>query len=434
MKLMIDIPDEFKNDFNKDRFADCFGRILADMSGHSVLCGNNEQETVEMLAAVFKDAKVLSEEKMQAVADKIPYINHFVKGELAVHIKNAEEYLGFITTLRKAGVEISNPADYLLNSGFYDPHYPFFYIHQGYQKNSKDMYMNACVDFKKLCKRTDTSISACIDYDEFIGGYEKGTKDNSPKPVSAKDFAKWIDTESGMTIIDSNDYGEYSPTQFSAEELLEMMIKTNQKQNDVDLEVSNDDLEQTLLDSIDFSDIYGVEQSIHGHNYRFIYTGTDLRGCINLPIIIKGHDFYEDIHFPFGGDNCSSTRVTTLESLDDVKDFLLAGYKTDYDDPQLIDIAEGVCTIDVSLSNPSITDKFVRLLHIPQNELTKDNALLAPAKQMIQELQDADTDYEIDFNNPFYGTSKDMRFSDLTALYEAYETYKDAMQDEPELD
>lgn len=153
-----------------------------------------------------------------------------------------------------------------------------------------------------------------------------------------------------------------------------------------------------------------------------------------LPFIIKGHNFYEDISFPFGGSNCSSTHLVKLESLNEVKDFLLADYKTDYNDPCLIDIAEGVCTIDTSLDNSSITNKVVILLHIPQNELTKDNVLLAPAKQMLQELKDADTDYEIDFNNPFYGTSRNMRFSDLTALYEAYIAYKDAMQNEPELD
>lgn len=256
MKLMLTIPDEFKNDFNKDRFADCFERILADMSGHSGLCGNYEQETVEMLAAAFKNAKELD--------------------------------------------------------------------------------------------------------------------------------------------------------------------KLDEKQEDE---------EQTLLNSIDFSDIYGVEQSVHGHNYRFIYTGKDLEGFINLPVIMKGQDFYEDIHFPFYGGSCSSTRIAKLESLDDAKDFLLADYKTDYDDPQLIDIAEGVCTIDTSLNNSSITNKVVILLHIPQNELTKDNALLAPAKQMIQELKDADVDYEIDFDNPFYGTSKDMRLSDLTALYEAHETYTAIVQE-----
>lgn len=267
MKLMLTIPDEFKNDFNKDRFADCFGRILADMSGYSGLCGNYEQKTVEMLAAVFKGAKKLD--------------------------------------------------------------------------------------------------------------------------------------------------------------------KLDKKQEDE---------EQTLLDSIDFSDIYGLQQSRHGHAYRFIYDGETLRQFdIALPAI--GDDYSEDIGFPINSRNFGGpTHITKLESLDEVKDFLFADYETDYEDPRLIDIAEGACTI---VTDNFISDLLVKQLpHIPKNELTKDNAfeltkdnaLLAPAKQMIQELQNADTDYEIDFNNPFYGTSKDMRFSDLTALYEAYETYKDAMQNEPELD
>ena len=68
---MLTIPDEFKNDFNKDRFADCFERILADMSGYSGLCGNYEQETVEMLAAVFKDAKEISSVNLAKSEQKI---------------------------------------------------------------------------------------------------------------------------------------------------------------------------------------------------------------------------------------------------------------------------------------------------------------------------------------------------------------------------
>lgn len=198
--------------------------------------------------------------------------------------------------------------------------------------------------------------------------------------------------------------------------------------------------EQAILDSIDFSDIYGLQQSRHGHAYRFIYDGETLRQFdIALPAI--GDDYSEDIGFPINSRNFGGpTHITKLESLDEVKAFLFADYETDYEDPRLIDIAEGACTI---VTDNFISDLLVKQLpHIPENELTKDNAfeltkdnaLLAPAKQMIQELQNADTDYEIDFNNPFYGTSKDMRFSDLTALYEAYETYKDAMQNEPELD
>ena len=188
--------------------------------------------------------------------------------------------------------------------------------------------------------------------------------------------------------------------------------------------------EQAILDSIDFSDIYGLQQSSHGHAYRFVYDGETLRRLDITPPAI-GDDYSEDIGFPINSKNSGSTYITKLESLDEVKDFLLADYETDYEDPRLIDIAEGTCTIVI---DSFISDLLVKqLLHIP-DKLTKDNALLAPAEQMIQELKDADTDYEIDFNSPFYGTSKDMRFSDLTALYEAYIAYKDAMQNEPELD
>lgn len=237
MKVEIEIPKEFEDHFVRDHFRDSLMRLNLD--AHE-LAGNYEQEMAKMLVKAFKDAKVLSEEKIQGTPGKTAYIDRFVKGELAVHIKNSEEYLDFITALRQAGVEISNPADYPLNSGFYDPHYPFFFM-----EIPEDMYMNANRSIENLYERPGTlSIKECIDYNKFVGGYEKSTKDNSPKPASAKDFAQWIDAESGMTIIDSNNYGEYSPVQFSAEELLEMMIKTNQKQNDVDLEVSNDDLER----------------------------------------------------------------------------------------------------------------------------------------------------------------------------------------------
>ena len=256
MKLMITIPDEFKTDFSKDHFADCFGRVLADISGYSGLCGNYEQETVEMLAAVFKDAK----------------------------------------------------------------------------------------------------------------------------EISSVNLAK---------------------------------------------------SEQTLLDSIDFSEIYGVQQSVYGHAYRYIYTG-DILVSKDIFLPAKINAICEDIGFPNGGSNSGSTSIEKLESLDEVKNFLLADFETDLADPQLIDIAEGICTIQTGYN--SITSQFIELLHIPQSELTKDNALLAESEKMIQELKSSDTDYDIDFDNPFYGTSRNMRFSDLTALYEAYIAYKDAMQNEPELD
>ena len=175
--------------------------------------------------------------------------------------------------------------------------------------------------------------------------------------------------------------------------------------------------EQTLLDSIDFSEIYGVQQSVYGHAYRYIYTG-DILVSKGIFLPAKINAICEDIGFPNGGSNSGSTSIEKLESLDEVKNFLLADFETDLADPQLIDIAEGICTIQTGYN--SITSQFIELLHIPQSELTKDNALLAESEKMIQELKSSDTDYDIDFDNPFYGTSRNMRFSELCELYNVH--------------
>ena len=54
MKLMIDIPKEFEENWNQDRFKDCIGRLIAD--SHCV-AGNYEKETAEMLIDVFDKAE-----------------------------------------------------------------------------------------------------------------------------------------------------------------------------------------------------------------------------------------------------------------------------------------------------------------------------------------------------------------------------------------
>ena len=58
MKLVIDIPKEFEDDFKHDRFKDCFNRLEADLE-NSILCGNYEKETFEMLKNSLKNATVI---------------------------------------------------------------------------------------------------------------------------------------------------------------------------------------------------------------------------------------------------------------------------------------------------------------------------------------------------------------------------------------
>lgn len=48
MKMLLDIPEEFENDFSKDRFSDALSRLSADVH---LITGNYEQETA---AGLFK--------------------------------------------------------------------------------------------------------------------------------------------------------------------------------------------------------------------------------------------------------------------------------------------------------------------------------------------------------------------------------------------
>ena len=55
MKVTIDIPKEFEDHFNKDRFEDSLHRLSADAN---LLAGNYEQETAKMLTHALKNAEI----------------------------------------------------------------------------------------------------------------------------------------------------------------------------------------------------------------------------------------------------------------------------------------------------------------------------------------------------------------------------------------
>lgn len=64
MQLTINIPKEFEEHFNNDRFEDSLKRMkfdiydgMTDTEYHA--CGNYEFETVEMFIEAFKNAKIV---------------------------------------------------------------------------------------------------------------------------------------------------------------------------------------------------------------------------------------------------------------------------------------------------------------------------------------------------------------------------------------
>ena len=62
MRIEIDIPKEFEEHFNQDKFKDSLERIMADIkhsleSGYWLCAGRYEYETIEMLQKAFEDSK-----------------------------------------------------------------------------------------------------------------------------------------------------------------------------------------------------------------------------------------------------------------------------------------------------------------------------------------------------------------------------------------
>lgn len=53
MKILITIPEEFEEEFQKDRFEDSLHRLISDAH---LLAGNYERETAKMLIFAFKNA------------------------------------------------------------------------------------------------------------------------------------------------------------------------------------------------------------------------------------------------------------------------------------------------------------------------------------------------------------------------------------------
>jgi len=97
IKVLLEIPDEFIDDFNKDKFEDCLQRLKAD--AHS-LAGNYEKETADMLIKAFKESKYNNREKPvnMSIDEAInilelnnPFMGGFDKEELSMAMDLAVE-------------------------------------------------------------------------------------------------------------------------------------------------------------------------------------------------------------------------------------------------------------------------------------------------------------------------------------------------------
>lgn len=60
MKITIEIPKEYEQDFKDNNFSDALSRFIADVN-YEGLAGNYEIETAYMLKEAFAKAKIVEE-------------------------------------------------------------------------------------------------------------------------------------------------------------------------------------------------------------------------------------------------------------------------------------------------------------------------------------------------------------------------------------
>ena len=61
MKITIEIPESFENEYNNDKFSDTFIRILSDLllfKKDMILTGHYEIETLKMLRQSFEESEI----------------------------------------------------------------------------------------------------------------------------------------------------------------------------------------------------------------------------------------------------------------------------------------------------------------------------------------------------------------------------------------
>lgn len=154
----------------------------------------------------------------------------------------------------------------------------------------------------------------------------------------------------------------------------------------------------------------GVSQNRYGHEMRWIFSDAEVYEQVFSPLGYDGvpDDIVFDCHWPYGGSNSSATYFKKLKTDEEALAFLKAPAEADYDDPELIDLAEFYLTIETDCD--SITQKVLDKFNLSADDLGQ----VDPRYKEIQMLIVNNSKLAaIDYSNPFYGKSKNLRYSQL---------------------
>lgn len=157
---------------------------------------------------------------------------------------------------------------------------------------------------------------------------------------------------------------------------------------------------------------YLVFQTYYGADHKWIFD----EETISREVYDDGPvpDVDDVSYWPIGGSNCSDTQIVKANSEDDIRRFLTAPpCGPDSEDPMLIDLSEYYSALDCDYG--SCTKEFLDKFGITKKD--SDAEEFGTAEQMILALQKAGY-ADFDYNDPFYGKNRSMRYSELCDLYE----------------
>lgn len=157
---------------------------------------------------------------------------------------------------------------------------------------------------------------------------------------------------------------------------------------------------------------YLVFQTHYGADYKWIFDEETISKEVYGGGLVPNEDYAS--YWPIGGSNCSDSRIIKANNEDEIRQFLMAPpYGPDSEDPMLIDLSEYYSTLDCDYG--SCTEEFLDKFGITKRYSgAKDFEV---AEQMISALQKAGY-ADFDYDNPFCGENRDMRYSELCDLYE----------------
>lgn len=75
MRIEIEIPKEYEDDYNADRFSDFFSRAMIDIETMQGMCGRYEVESALMLRTAFHTSKVAYD--VEAVVEQIKSLSGY---------------------------------------------------------------------------------------------------------------------------------------------------------------------------------------------------------------------------------------------------------------------------------------------------------------------------------------------------------------------